>query len=391
MQDFIYYNPVKMFFGEDQLTAVIEEMKRYGSKVLLVMGGESFVRNGNYQPLADALDDAGFTRYGLRGNRTPLLSATRRGIELCKERHVDMVLGIGGGVCMDMAKTIAFGAKHSEDIWEYLTYQIEADSSDHLPVGTISTLPSSGPDMNGSTQITDDEAGKQAGPVNVYPTFTWLNPQYTADLPVHALAQGQITSFVHVSITYLGMERAPLAESMALLLLNSIRDGLRQVFKNPHDRDVRANLMLASALNVSGLTELGKKGDWSIYPLEGIIQNYYGVRYQQAITVLFPYWVKQCYAGQQIFKDYFHNVFGVHIDERGDEDILRDGLHAIFNLYREFDLPTSFSQIKERPEDLAALRKAIELVGDQPSTYGFTFDKACTQRMMLEATSGLHE
>lgn len=54
MNEFIYYNPVKMFCGENQLSEVINEIKQYGSRVLLVLGGESFIKNGNYQPLADA-------------------------------------------------------------------------------------------------------------------------------------------------------------------------------------------------------------------------------------------------------------------------------------------------------------------------------------------------
>lgn len=85
MQEFIYHNPVKMFCGENQLASVIAEIRRYGSKVLLILGGESFVKNGNYQPLVDALKQAGITCYELRGNRTPSLHVVREGIALCRK------------------------------------------------------------------------------------------------------------------------------------------------------------------------------------------------------------------------------------------------------------------------------------------------------------------
>lgn len=124
-----------------------------------------------------------------------------------------VLLILGGGVCMDIAKTIAFGVKQS---WEYLTHQAQPDTMEHLPVGTIPTIPSSGSDMDGATQITNDKTAEQAGLADVYPNFMWLNPAYIAKLPVKALIQGQMTSFVQVSIAYVGLERSGIAEAMAL-------------------------------------------------------------------------------------------------------------------------------------------------------------------------------
>lgn len=408
MNDFIYHNPVKMFFGETQAEAVINQIKQYGSKVLLILGGESFVRNGNYARLTRAFDQAGVERHELSGNRAPLLSTVRDGIELCRSQHIDCVLGIGGGCCMDIAKTIAFGAKQPADIWDYLTGQVQPETGDHLPVGTIPTFPSSGSDMNGSTQITHDETGEQTGLSGVFPNFTWLNPSYVASLPLSSFIEGQLTAFVQVSIAYLGLERSGVAERMALSLMDLLREGLRKLMAEPASPRARADLMLASALNVSGLTSLGKSGDWSLYPLQAIAQRVCGMGYKHAITVLFPYWLKQCYSGQQVFKDYFEQAFGIDPTGKGDEQVLEEGLHALFDLYREFGFPTSFSQIAKQGERTDAprtvmpdggvqqvaalgtdeLRTAVLSVGDVPSMYTtFTVEKTVT--MLREAIDGM--
>ena len=390
MKDFVYHNPVKMFCGESQEKAVVDEVARFGDTVLLILGGESFVKNGNYAALTAALDDAGLTRYELAGNRVPSLATVRRGIALCREQGIDCVLGIGGGCCMDIAKTIAFGVGQPGDVWEYLTGARAPESAGHLPVGTIPTFPSSGSDMNGATQITHDETGEQAGLSGIYPDFAWLNPAYIASLPLQSFIEGQLTSFVQVSIAYLGPERSEPAERMALALMDLMRDGLRRLVADPGSYAARTDLMVAAALNVNGLTSLGKTGDWSLYPLEGIVQNYYGVGYKQAITVLFPYWVKRCYSGQQVFKDYFARVFGIECAGKSDERILSEGLRALFGLYREFGFPTSFSEVRRREEDLEALRAAIGTVGDVPSVYThFTAEKI--GEMIREAIVGTEE
>lgn len=51
MNEFMYYNPVKLFCGEHQLSNVIKEIQQYGHRVLFILGGESFDKNGNLSAL----------------------------------------------------------------------------------------------------------------------------------------------------------------------------------------------------------------------------------------------------------------------------------------------------------------------------------------------------
>ena len=156
-KSFISYNPVKLFHGATKIGEVAEEVKSFGDKVLLITGGESFHKNGYFDKLKTELEEKNVQIYEISGNRKPLLSTVRKGMELVKAENISSILGIGGGVCMDLAKTIAFGVKQTTDIWDIL---------------------SSGSDMNGSTQITNDETEENAGLAEVYPNFSWQNPEY---------------------------------------------------------------------------------------------------------------------------------------------------------------------------------------------------------------------
>ncbi len=120
--EFTFYNPVKLFHGTNKLEDVAAEVAGFGNKTLLITGGESFHKNGYYDKLTDALNEQGVTVFEIGGNRKPLLLTVRKGMELVKKENISSVLGIGGGVCMDLAKTIAFGVKQDTDIWDILTY-----------------------------------------------------------------------------------------------------------------------------------------------------------------------------------------------------------------------------------------------------------------------------
>lgn len=154
--------------------------------------------------------DAGLQVTCLPAGKQPLLSKVREGIRLCTEQDIQAVLGIGGGVSMDLAKAIAFGALHTDIPMEkFLTYEASAEGLSMLPVVTVPTNPMSGSETNADVQITLDESGLQVGCGVGNAVFTWLNPDYMASLPDHILAYGQMTAFVQLSINYLNLTHPP--------------------------------------------------------------------------------------------------------------------------------------------------------------------------------------
>ena len=59
MNDFMYYNPVRVHFGADAMSHLPEELGKFGANVLLTYGGGSIKRTGLYDRVLDALRAAG--------------------------------------------------------------------------------------------------------------------------------------------------------------------------------------------------------------------------------------------------------------------------------------------------------------------------------------------
>ena len=88
-----------------------------------------------YSALQTALAAAGVNCLRLEAGREPLLSKVNEGVQLCLRENIQAVVGIGGGVCMDLAKAIAFGACHADvPLEKYLTYELPTEGLAHLPV-----------------------------------------------------------------------------------------------------------------------------------------------------------------------------------------------------------------------------------------------------------------
>jgi len=307
-------------------------------------------------------------------------------MELVKAENISSILGIGGGVCMDLAKTIAFGVKQTTDIWDILSYAKSLDTMEHLPVGTIVTFPSSGSDMNGSTQITNDETGENVGLAEVYPNFSWQNPEYMLSIENEALISAQMTAYVQLALGYIGLGKSDIAENTSLALMNTLLDNLDKAIADSNDVDARSTLMTISALTVNGLTTLGKAGDWVLYPLNTIVMDYCNVAYKPCITVIFPYWIKMIYDGQEEINSYFNKAFDVVIEGREKKDILKDGLKAIFKLYRKYNLPINYSEIHEVKENSEALQESLEMLAGMQSIY----TELTTEKVMQMINEAIH-
>ena len=368
MRDFIYDSGVKIIYGAGQSENVIGEIKKLGQKILVVVTG-SFVSGGHYEELENQLEGAGLDVFCLNAGKEPLLSKVNEGIQLCEKEQIQAVIGIGGGVSMDLAKTIAFGVINKDPMEKYLTYQLSTEGLSMLPVVTIPTNPMSGSETNADVQITLDDSGLQVGCPVGKAVFTWLVPEYMMSLPDSVLTYGQMTAFVQLSINYLNTSRSVLAEHCAEGSMKTVLECLRRSLSDANDVEARGTLLLNSALSLSGINDLGREPEFIPYPLQSFAQRYLGLNYPQALIGLFPYWMKEIYRAcddKAIFYRYFKEILGVDRAQKDDEALLQEALAALKSMYQEFGIAFTYGELAQDPKDHDRLVKLIESFGEMP-------------------------
>ena len=68
MNNFIYEIPTKIYFGENQLQGNLsKEIEKYGTKVLLVYGGESIKKIGLYEEVINEIRSSKIEIYKFSG------------------------------------------------------------------------------------------------------------------------------------------------------------------------------------------------------------------------------------------------------------------------------------------------------------------------------------
>ena len=181
MKDFEFHNPVKIFFGKEQVSK-ISSLIPSGSKVLLLYGGGSIHRNGVYDRVKKALTEFNVTEFGgIEPN--PLYETSMKAVEIIREKNLDFILAVGGGSVIDAAKFIAAAALFNGNPWNILTGNATVKSA--LPFGAVLTLPATGTEMNKNSVISRKSTTEKmafASPLT-YPLFSVLLPDAAGTLP----------------------------------------------------------------------------------------------------------------------------------------------------------------------------------------------------------------
>jgi len=136
MNNFEYYNPVRIVFGKGVITR-LNELIEPKCKVMVTYGGGSIKENGVYEQVMDALKDYIVVEFGgIEPN--PVYETCMQAVELAKAENVDFLLAVGGGSVLDGTKFIAAAAKFDGIPWDILSRGAEV--KDAIPLGDILTL-----------------------------------------------------------------------------------------------------------------------------------------------------------------------------------------------------------------------------------------------------------
>ena len=276
--NFIYSNPTKLYFGEDSLNYLKDELKNYGDKVMLVYGGGSIKKTGLYDEVVKILNDTGKTIIedcGVMPN--PTVEKLNEGAKLARENGVDLILAVGGGSVIDYSKAVSVSAYCDDDPWEKYYLRFEDVSCKIIPVGAVLTMVGTGSEMNGGAVITNHETKLKIGHVfgdNVFPKFAILNPKLTYTLPKYQMVAGFFDIMSHILEQYFSGTDDNTSDYVMEGLLRSLIHSAKIAVKNPEDYEARSNIMWIATWALNTFVAKGKTTDWMVHMIGQSIGAY---------------------------------------------------------------------------------------------------------------------
>lgn len=347
MLNFEYANPTKVIFGSDALEKLGGEILRFGKKALLVYGGSSLKATGNYEKITGALKSANIEWVDFGGNVKPEVSAVAEAVNICKVQEIDVVVGIGGGCCMDMAKAIGRCARFDKSVRECLEDSSVIESTESLPVIAIPTNPSSGSDYDPWCELVDSASGEAYTVLNAWPSVAVLAPELSYSLNAKQTAYAAATAMMQMMSSYVARVGASsLPDSILEGMIRTMIADTRRAIVFPTDYDARSNLMWCAAYTTGGAGGCGKYIEWSSSPIAGMLERIADIGYQQAMCIVFPYWLEEIYdANIPLFSRMAVNVWGESAQGKTDNELAEIAVRRMVDFWREIGIAGSISEL----------------------------------------------
>lgn len=358
--NFTYYNPTKIYFGEEALSNLHEELKKYGSNIVLVYGGGSIKKNGLYDQVIEILKEEEKNVAEIAGVMpNPTVEKLYEGAEIARNHKADLLLAVGGGSVCDYAKAVSVSAYCDEDPWQKYYIRRESPSCTIIPVGCVLTMAGTGSEMNAGAVITNHAEKLKIGRVfseEVMPKFSILNPRYTMTLPHYQMIAGIYDIFNHICEQYFSDEDDNVSDYLSEGLMKSVIHASRIANKDPENYEARSNIMWAATWALNTLVAKGKSTDWMVHMLGQAVGACTDATHGMTLSaVSLPYYRYIMPYGLAKFVRFAKNVWDIETSDKTDQEIALAGLEAMEQWMHELGLVmniTDFGANKNMLDDL---------------------------------------
>lgn len=306
MNNFEFFNPVKIVFGAGEVSKIGQYTAGFGKKALIV----SYSIVDFYGDLFDRIHKSltengiGYVDY-FAATANPKISEAKGGIALGKKQDVDMVIGVGGGSAMDLAKVIAAGILYPyDDIRKMIKFSHRTNEQilpkKALPMIMIPTLPATASEMNPTAVITDDETLRKSyvwEPCCLYPKVSILDPTLTKTLPAYQTACGAIDAISHIVEPFFFSDEATfgnidLQDNMQIGVIKAMYENIPKVIVNPDDIQLRGFMQFSATVGLNGWLTCGVQGWTPMHQMGHVLSSHFKATHGATLACMMIAWIR---------------------------------------------------------------------------------------------------
>ena len=303
------YNSYKKIYD------ILEELSP--KKIFLVTGKKSYFLSGAKNLLSKFINKYNYFRfYDLEIN--PKLKDLINGINIFNREKCDIIIGVGGGSVMDIAKSISILATQNGDLEGFIKGEISLKER-QIPSIMIPTTAGTGSESTHFSITYINKIKYSLAHYSLLPDFVILDPLFTKNLPPYitactsmdALCQA-IESFWSTNST----EESRTYSKQAIELVMSY------IIKNVNNPDIisRGKMLIASNLAGKAINIAKTTAAHSVsYPLT----SYFNIPHGHAVALTLPHFI-----------EFNNNVSSKNIQDGRGVEFIEDRMGELFTILK---------------------------------------------------------
>ncbi len=293
--------PASVIFGSGQRAAIGMMVAQIGSKALICTDAR-LGNDAQFKAIVADIEANGVaTRVYDRTEADLPMDGISGCVTECADFGPDVVLGIGGGSCMDMAKCVAVLLAHGGSLRDY--YGENKIPGPVAPVIAVPTTSGTGSEVTPVAVIADTERGTKVGISSPYliPRVAICDPELTVSCPPGLTAVSGADALTHAIESFTAARRAVtpdltvknvfvgknvLSDTFGLLALSNIFKALRTAVKDGKNIEAREQMMLAS---LAAGCAFGAAGTAAAHAIQYPVGNETHTPHGMGVALLMPY------------------------------------------------------------------------------------------------------
>jgi len=249
-------NPISTFqctsrihIGPGAVARVADEIAASGHKTIFLVTDAGLVKAGIAKRIEDLLDGGG--RKVIRFDKVepdPRLEIAGVASDEAKKSHADIIIGLGGGSALDIAKVAAILVTNGGPLDAY--FGIGLVPKPGLKTILVPTTAGTGSEVTPIAILSDEKEKLKKGIVSPYlfPAVAVCDPGLTLGLPPQVTAATGMDALIHAVEAFTSRNATGMTDMLARRAMEMIFANLRTAFANGEDLTARTAMMEGSLL-----------------------------------------------------------------------------------------------------------------------------------------------
>lgn len=287
--------PTRVLFGAGALAELADRVRALGGSRILLVVDPGVVAAGLAARVEDVLRAGGreVARFdGVTSN--PVEDEVHAGVERYRTDRCDLLVGLGGGAPLDVAKAIRLKATHARPLEDF---DDARDGGRHVttdlpPFVAIPTTAGTGSEVSRSTVISLRATGRKtvifAPPL--IPSLALCDPELTVGLPPRTTAATGMDALTHCVEAYIALGDHPLCDALAIHGTKLVGESLVRAVEHGDDLDARGGMMKAAILGAISFQKGLGACHALAHPLSNVVRLHHGL----ANAIMLPHVLDFC-------------------------------------------------------------------------------------------------
>ena len=251
MLPFQWSHPTRVVFGEDVLARLgdlVDEVAGRQARVFLLTGQRSLERSGVLGRVLGLLGPDRVRRFS-DIPAFPSPATARAAVDACRDARADVVVAVGGGSVLDVAKLAALLARSDLSVEELISHE-RSVAGPALPIVAAPTTSGSSSEVTPFAALWDTGARRWYGVSDprIFPTVALVDPALAATMPKELAALSGADALTSAFESYWSTEASPISDALNLEVIRLFATSLEASCLEA-DRQARSACALAATLS----------------------------------------------------------------------------------------------------------------------------------------------